>query len=163
MNLRAQLHKPPNPLPPTFHKPVVFLAGSIAMGLAEPWQERAWTRLATHDLHVLNPRRDAWKSEWGTSDADPIFRAQVEWELNGLRRADWVLMYFAPDTQAPITLLELGLTAASGKVRVACPKTFWRSGNVAVVCRHFDLPLFPDLDSLLTSFEEELNRAGTHP
>jgi hypothetical protein len=44
-------------------------------------------------------------------------------------------MYLAPGTQSPVSLLELGLCARSGKLKVGCPEGFWRRGNVKVASR----------------------------
>ena len=48
-----------------------------------------------------------------------------------------------------ITLLELGLFARSGKLRVCCPEPFWRKGNVDVVCARYGVPLLPSLKGLI--------------
>jgi hypothetical protein len=69
--------------------------------------------------------------------------------LDALEFADTILMHFVPDAKSPISLLELGLFAQSGKMLVSCPDGFWRKGNVEVVCDRFDIPLFDDLDSAL--------------
>lgn len=128
----------------------VFLAGSIEMGLAEPWQERVEQALADLDVCVLNPRRDAWDAGWEQSITNPMFRGQVEWELDAQDRADVIAMYFAPATKAPITLLELGLAASSGRLVVCCPDGYWRKGNVEVVCARYDIPLVADLDAMIS-------------
>jgi hypothetical protein len=73
----------------------------------------------------------------------------VEWELEAQERAELILMYFAPSTKAPITLLELGLFARTGKLVVACPDGFWRKGNVEVVCSRYGVPLVGHLDTLI--------------
>src|SRR5687767_2483934 len=122
--------KPPQPiiLPPAL--PSVFLAGSIEMGAAGDWQAEFETRLADLDVVILNPRRDEWDASWVQSIDHPQFRGQVEWELDGQEQATHIAMYFAAETKAPITLLELGLFARSGKVVVGCPLGFWRRGNI---------------------------------
>ena len=119
----------------------IFLAGSIEMGSAKDWQSELVTALAGRNITVLNPRREQWDSSWRQSIDEPKFREQVEWELDGLERADIVAMWFAPDTVAPITLLELGLTARADKLVVGCPDGFWRKGNIEVVCSRFGIPL----------------------
>ena len=48
-------------------------------------------------------------------------------------------MYFDPNTKSPISLLELGLFAKSGKLIVYCPEGFWRKGNVDVVCKRYEV------------------------
>src|SRR5689334_8366089 len=110
--------KPPSPIPERFDAPSMFLAGSIDNGAAEDWQARFAAGLAAHDVVLLNPRRDNWTTTVKQRAADPEFAAQVEWELAGLERADWIAMYFAPSTKAPISLLELGLFARSGRLLV---------------------------------------------
>jgi hypothetical protein len=134
----------------------VFLAGSIEMGKAELWQERmvaalseAKTGVEAGDLVILNPRRDDWDDSWEQRADDPQFSEQVNWELDMLDAADIVVMYLAPGTTSPVSLLEFGLYARSGKLRVCCPEGFWRRGNVEVVCRRNRIPLFETLDDLI--------------
>ena len=121
--------------------PTMFLAGSIEMGTAKDWQSELVTALGKRTVTILNPRREEWDSTWRQSIDEPNFREQVEWELDGLERADLVAMWFAPETVAPITLLELGLTARADKLVVGCPDGFWRKGNIEVVCARFGIPL----------------------
>src|SRR5262245_9257416 len=109
----------------------IFLAGSIEMGKAENWQERVARELSgVPNLTILNPRRDDWDDSWVQSITDQRFKEQVEWELSALEMADQIFMYFSPNTKAPITLLEFGLFARSGKLIVCCPDGFYRKGNV---------------------------------
>jgi hypothetical protein len=126
----------------------VFLAGSIEMGVAENWQDRVGKFF--HDLgyDVFNPRREEWDSSWEQSFENPQFYQQVNWELNALESADLIIMYFDPSTKSPISLLELGLFARSGKLRVVCPDGFWRKGNVAITCNYYNIPLHNNLDTL---------------
>ncbi len=128
---------------------VVFLAGSIEMGAAEDWQTRLVASL--DGVVALNPRRAAWDSSWRQSIDEPQFREQVEWELDGLDRADVIAMWFDPATRAPITLLELGLHARGGKVIVGCPDGYWRKGNVEVVCARFGVPLLGAWDAFVAA------------
>lgn len=147
---------PPTPLPALLAAPSVFLAGSIEMGRAEPWQDELIQRWKERDVLLLNPRRAAWDASWVQSIENPEFRAQVEWELDAQERADLILMYFAPQTQSPITLLELGLFARSQKLLVACPEGFWRRGNVEVVCARYKIPLVGSLGALCDAAETHL-------
>jgi hypothetical protein len=144
----ARVVKPPAPLPPSGPTPTVFLAGSIEMGSAEDWQSLVEQSLSDLEVLILNPRRDEWDASWEQSIHNPLFREQVEWELAGLERASVVAMYFAPTTKAPVTLLELGLSARSGRLVVACPSGYWRRGNVEVVCRWYGVPLLDSLSDL---------------
>jgi hypothetical protein len=137
-------------------RPAVFLAGSIEMGLAEPWQAAVESALAGLDVVILNPRRDDWDAGWEQSIGNAKFREQVEWELEAQERAAVIAMYFAPATRAPVTLLELGLAARSGKLVVCCPDGFWRKGNVEVVCARYGIPLVADLQALVALVRRRL-------
>ena len=117
----AHVIKPPSPLRLEPGVPSVFLAGSIDLGAADDWQSDFERRLAATRAAILNPRRDAWDSSWRQSMSDPNLRAQVEWELSAQELATCIAMYFVPTSKAPITLLELGLFARTGKVIVCCP------------------------------------------
>ena len=57
-------------------------------------------------------------------------------------------MYFDPKTKSPISLLELGLFAKSGKLVVCCPDGFWKKGNVDIVCQRYKVLKIKDLDCL---------------
>jgi Nucleoside 2-deoxyribosyltransferase like len=128
----------------------IFLAGSIEMGHAENWQERIASAMSeVSNVVILNPRRDDWDSSWEQRADNPQFFEQVNWELDMLDAADIVVMYLAPDTKSPISLLELGLCARSGTLKVCCPEGFWRRGNVEVVCGRNQIPLFETLDDLI--------------
>jgi hypothetical protein len=152
----AQMLKPPTPLVLPGGVRSVFLAGSIEMGQAEPWQSAVIEALADEDVVILNPRRDAWDAHWEQSIHNPQFREQVEWELEGQERATAIAMYFAPATKAPITLLELGLFARSGKVVVCCPPGFWRRGNVEIVCARYRVDLVESLSELVERVRQRL-------
>ena len=135
----------------TGKQPVIFLAGSIDMGSAIDWQAEIVTRMADQEVTILNPRRDDWDSSWEQTIEHTQFREQVEWELKGLERAEKILMYFAPGTKAPITLLEMGLFARShpDKLIVCCPDGFWRKGNVDIVCKMYGIRQVDTLDELI--------------
>jgi hypothetical protein len=126
----------------------IFLAGSIEMGSAEDWQTNISERLEELDLNidVFNPRRDSWDSSWKQEESNPEFNHQVNWEMNKLDRSDVIFMYFSPETKSPISLLELGLYADSGRIIVCCPDGFWRKGNVEIVCSRYRIPLYHNLD-----------------
>jgi hypothetical protein len=150
----ALVVKPPAPLVVAKGTRSVFLAGSIEMGLAAPWQAEVEAALADAKVTIWNPRRDDWDSSWAQSIEDARFREQVEWELAAQEQADLIVMYFAPATKAPITLLELGLFARSGKLVVCCPEGYFRKGNVDVVCRRYGVPMVADLAALIAAVEQ---------
>ncbi len=145
----ATILRPPAPLEWSAGTPTLFLAGSIAMGQAEPWQAEFEQALADLPITILNPRRLDWDSAWEQSIHNPHFRAQVEWELAAQERADLIVMYFAPETSAPISLLELGLFGRDRRMVVCCPAGFWRKGNVDVVCARYDIPQVASLAALI--------------
>jgi len=152
----ARTLKPPAPLVLAPSERSVFLAGSIEMGQAEPWQAAVEQALAGEAVVILNPRRDEWDASWEQTIHNTPFRGQVEWELAGQELATVIAMYFAPATKAPITLLELGLFARSGKVVVCCPAGYWRRGNVEVVCARYGVPLVESLEELVRRVGERL-------
>jgi len=134
---------------PTTAVPKIFLAGSIEMGIADEWQARVIVRLKNEEVAVLNPRRSDWNASWKQHKDDPMFRQQVEWELNALDASDYIILYLDPHTKSPVSLLEMGLHARSGKLFVVCPDGFWRKGNVDIVCEKYSIPQFASLDLLL--------------
>lgn len=157
----ARVIKPPAALSIPSTAPSIFLAGSIEMGRAVAWQARVEGALDDLDGVILNPRRDEWDESWEQHIDNPPFREQVEWELEAQERATLIAMYFAPETRAPITLLELGLFARSGKVIAACPEGYWRRGNVQVVCQRYHIPLHDSLEALITAVRRRLGDGGT--
>jgi nucleoside 2-deoxyribosyltransferase len=143
-------YKPPQLIPPKGNQKAIFLAGTIDMGNSEDWQSRVANRLNSN-IVIYNPRRDDWDSTLLQSYETPQFNQQVNWELNALNKADVIIFNFLPDSKSPITLLELGLYAASGKAVVCCPDEYYKAGNVHIICERYDIPLYKDMDCLLKS------------
>ena len=143
-----QLVQPPTPLSTLSLEKAVFLAGSIDLGKSIDWQAQLALFLADSPGILLNPRRAQWDSSWLAEAAFPPFREQVEWELAAMEAAGMVAFYFAPESQAPVTLLELGLAARERKAVVCCPPGYWRKGNVEVVCEHYNIPMVTALEDL---------------
>lgn len=141
----AEIIKPPSPIPNGFS---VFLAGSIELGSAGNWQTFVEQELSGIDIVILNPRRDNWDSSWSQDKTNPTFREQVEWELSALETATIIAMYFEPGTKSPVSLLELGLFAHSGKMVVCCPEGFWRKANVDIVCEKYSVNQVDSLNDL---------------
>jgi hypothetical protein len=155
-NTVSLIIKPPQPLQFDPALPSVFLAGSIDMGEADDWQSEFERGLRDTRTVVLNPRRDDWDGTWRQSISDLNLRAQVEWELDAQERATWIVMYFDPRTKAPISLLELGLFARTGKVIVCCPDGYWRKGNVDIVCARYGVPMVSSRAALLAGVRHSL-------
>ncbi|WP_211664496.1 nucleoside 2-deoxyribosyltransferase domain-containing protein [Lysobacter enzymogenes] len=152
---RSQLVRSPAPVPAD-DRLKVFLAGSIDMGGTQDWQAQLARELADEGVVLLNPRREDWNPAWKPVAEEPEFRRQVEWELTALQRADVIAMYLAPGSQAPVSLLELGLHAGSGKVLLACPDGFWRKGNVDIVAQRYGIPRYDSLPALAQAVRERL-------
>jgi len=136
----------------------VFLAGSIEMGVAEDWQTKVANRFENHHVTLYNPRRDEWDSSWKQEQKESKFNEQVNWEMNNLEDCDIIFMYLDPNTKSPISLLELGLHASSGKMIVVCPDGFWRKGNVDIVCTRFNIPLFNSLEDGMGALESKIRK-----
>ena len=126
----------------------IFLAGTIDNGEGVEWQHEVIAVLNYDNVALLNPRRANWNTSVPQEASCPEFRQQVEWELLGMKMADTIAMYFAPGSKSPITLLELGLFAHTGKLVVACPDGFWRKGNVEIVCEQYNIPLLSSIRTL---------------
>ena len=58
---------------PVSDTPKIFLAGSIEMGLAHPWQEEITDQLKDYDVVLINPRRDIWDNSWKQEKEHPEF------------------------------------------------------------------------------------------
>jgi hypothetical protein len=141
--------KPPYPISTRKNIPSVFLAGSIEMGIAEDWQSKIVNTFSYSDITFFNPRRGEWDASWEQKIESAPFYQQVNWEMNALDKADFIIMYFVPDTKSPISLLELGIYANSGKIVVCCPEGFWRKGNVEAVCEKYDIRMLDSLDDVI--------------
>ena len=151
---------PPAPVLPQAHRPWVFLAGAIDQGRAEPWQDVVMQHLQHRPGTVLNPRREAWDATWRQDLDDPRFAEQVTWELDALEAADAILCWLPAGSQAPISLMELGLHARRGRLVVGCPAGFHRHGNVDAVCRRWNIPMAASLPEALKLLDHLLGLQG---
>jgi hypothetical protein len=148
------------PYDPIYRDYSVFLAGSIEMGKAIQWQQQMAVELSTLPITVNNPRRGHWDPD-ATKDAkDEAFATQVKWELSALEKADVICFFFDADTLSPVTMLELGLWAKSGKVIVCCDGKFWRAGNVHLVCERYGVPFVKTFAELVPAIKERLVEKG---
>lgn len=144
--------KPPEQLTKRdYTKQSMFLAGSIEMGVAENWQDTL-SKYFENTYNIFNPRRDNWDLSWKQSFENPQFYQQVNWELNALEKSDVIVMYFDPSTKSPISLLEFGLYARSGKLHVICPEGFWRKGNLEIVCDKYNIPIYENIEEFKSKF-----------
>ena len=150
----------PEALPSAHDRPRVFVGGSIDMGSAPDWQRQVIEALRAEDVVLLNPRRPDWDPAWKPEANEPEFRRQVEWELAALDSADVVILYLAPGSQSPVSLLELGLHARSGKVVLLCPPGFWRKGNVDITGERYGIKQVENLDELIAETRQRVAAAG---
>lgn len=145
----ATIVKAPNPVPSydSLIETSVFLAGSIDQDKAVHWQKVVEGRLNDLDVILFNPRRDVWDAGLTQDISNPDFVKQVEWELDCLDAATFVIFYFDPNGLAPVTMLELGHYA--DKAFVCCPPGYWRRGNVQIFCKRNHIMMLDSLDDLI--------------
>lgn len=117
----------------------IFLAGTIDNGDSSNWQEELIEKCKDLDVVFFNPRRKNWNGTLLSSQLE----YQIKWEQEHLDRADYIVMCLLDNSKSPISLLELGLYAQSGKLLVFCNKAFYRYDNVRLTCHKYDIPLYP--------------------
>ncbi|KAI1077257.1 hypothetical protein F5B20DRAFT_552868 [Whalleya microplaca] len=140
------------------HKGVksIFLAGTTMQTDDRDWREILIESLVELPLTIINPYRADWDSSWREDISFEPYREQVNWELDMQDKADTVVVFFHPATQAPVSLLELGLCARAGNAIVVCPKGYWKRGNVQIVCQRHGLDLVGSVDELKGAIEKQL-------
>lgn len=139
----------------------VFLAGTTSKVDVTDWRETLSALLSDHRVTIYNPYRADWDSTWREDINFPPYREQVQWELKKQEQADIVVVYFHPATQAPISLLELGLCARQpGKAIVFCPEGYWKRGNVQIVCDKFGIEIVESIKELKNGIVKRLPSEG---
>jgi Nucleoside 2-deoxyribosyltransferase like len=146
------------PVWPTVTQPSIFLAGSIEMGAAIDWQSAITSALSHLPVTIFNPRRDDWDNSWTQDIGDAQFKEQVDWEMDHLNKSDVIALFLQPGTYSPISLLELGMHAADGKMVVCCPTGYWRRGNVQIVCHRYGIPLVETREELIEQVRTKLEK-----
>lgn len=148
------LHTYHAPEPIKLHATNSFLAGTIDMGNSVDWQQEFITTIKPFcegkDIAIFNPRRKEWDSSWEQTIENEQFNKQVNWELDALEKADYIVMFLERNSKSPISLLELGLFADSGKLLVCCEEGFWRKGNLDIVCKRKGIMTFSSLKEIQT-------------
>ena len=135
----------------------VFLAGTTSKVDTADWRETLSTSLSDAPVTIYNPYRADWDSSWREDINFAPYREQVDWELEKLDQADIVVVYFHPATQAPVSLLELGLCIrVPGKAIVVCPEGYWKMGNVQMVCNKFGVEMLDTVDGLKEAIMKKL-------
>lgn len=114
----------------------VFLAGTIDGGNSFNWQEDIIDKCKDLDITFFNPRRKKWEAN------SAGIECQIRWEQEHLDQADLIVMCLLDDSKSPISLLELGLYAQSGKLLIFCNEAFYRYTNVKLTCQKYNIPLY---------------------
>ncbi|KAF2654050.1 hypothetical protein K491DRAFT_717459 [Lophiostoma macrostomum CBS 122681] len=148
---KAVVYKPP--ARPTITTPSIILYGNMQKGAPINWRTHLATSLASYPVAILDPTRDDWDNSWIESPTFPKFREQIEWEMDYANVADVIVFQFAPGTDAPVSLLELGLYVGSemtrGKVVVCCLEGYTKRGNVQMVCERYGVEVVESLEGLV--------------
>lgn len=79
-----------------------------------------------------------------------------------MEAADVLAVYFGSNTEAPITLMELGLAAREKgkKCVVACAEGYKKKGNVQVVCDRYGIQLVETVEQLTQAVLTKLKELG---
>jgi len=144
--------------PENYVKPLkVFLGGTIDKGKSVDWQQEVISILnkaANVPIIVFNPRRPTFDK----NEPFELVQEQIDWEQRHLDEADIIVMNILPDSKSPISLLELGLYAKTGKLKVFCSPDFYRYENVKMTCHKYKVDIFPfngslDIASVITQLD----------
>jgi hypothetical protein len=171
--MTSKVVTPPTQVTPSTDLVDIFLAGSIEMGAAVNWQTDLGTILsAIPEVGIVyNPRRDDFDASQEQKISNAYFSGQVNWEADGFENSPVVFFYFDPNTQSPITLLELGNLLGRNKVItdsfplmkpfqqslvVYCPNGFWRQGNVEIMCYRNGIQIHRHLDAAIVALKKEI-------
>jgi hypothetical protein len=95
------LYTSPAPLPESFERIPIFLAGGISN--CPDWQQAVLEHINTDLFDVINPRRVGGLAKDGAAA-----RQQIQWEFRALEQAQIVLFWFPQESICPIALLEYG-------------------------------------------------------
>ncbi len=134
-------------------KQFVFLAGTIEQGNSIDWQLQAKDFFLCKGWGVFNPRRKDWNAKLEQKFENPAMFQQVNWELDALEKADFILFNFLPETDSIITMLELGRFSHYNKISVVCPEGYARKANVDIFCNRYNIPLYDSMQIFKSFFD----------
>lgn len=117
-----------------------FLAGSIDHSEPNSWRTILYKK-APETIHFFDPTR----KDHNALD-DEAMRQQIYWELDALELSDKIILNFLPQAKSPISLVEMGLYAKSGKLVVVCPDEFYQKRYVKALCSRYSVPFFKDIN-----------------
>jgi hypothetical protein len=135
----------------------VFLAGTTSRTAGPDWREGLVDAISHLPVTIFNPLRPDWDGSWREDPTFTPFREQVIWELDMQEQADLIVVCFGPATDAPISLMELGLCARAGKAIVSCHPEYGKRGNVQIVCQKFGIQFLDAGSDLGAAVAERLN------
>lgn len=128
---------------PKYNSIKIFLAGTIdcEQGSVD-WQHKICKKIEgisdnKYSITIYNPRREEFPDN-GSKEV----RRQIRWEHEHMDNADYIIMNILENSKSPITLMELGMYAKSGKLIVFCKPKFYRYDNVKLVCQKYKVPLY---------------------
>ena len=164
---------PPQPIARVIRAPADFPWRAPAnrlrvfLGGASDWQTGFVEKLQHLKVDFYNPRREVYPLPGETEEEE---EQQIIWELRAQETCEMLLYYFHPDTQAPVTLLELGLAIGGflnfrtappvgmqpPVVVVLCPPEFHRHLNVRLTCeRYYNVTLVHSMQEMAEAVERE--------
>ena len=153
---RARIYRAPEAITSIFGRSV-FLSGSLELGGGPRWHLKMIRCLQPLPITIFDPWRDDWDSSWDNRKSDERFATQTRWELANLRRADVVAVYFAPGSDAMVSLLEFGLCAAGAKsIVVCCPDGYNWKGKVEIVCEEQGILLVETFHEFVQAVKHKL-------
>jgi hypothetical protein len=125
-------------------KEYVFLAGSMDYKSSSSWRDKVINEFDDKNKNFFDPT-NIDHDELNESEME----SHIQWELEAMSMADKIVLNFLPDSLSPISLVELGLYVQSEKLVVVCPKEFYQSNYVYVLCEKYNTPAYPNIDEAL--------------
>ena len=122
----------------------LFLAGSMAINVINNWRQDVVNQL-DDGYHLFDPTNNNHDKL-----NDIQMTKHIKWELDALKMADKIILNFLPYAKSPISLVELGMYVSTNKLIVICPKEFYQSRYVHVLCEQYDTPLFQNINDALS-------------
>ena len=68
------------------------------------------------------------------------------------------ILHLAAETRSPISLLELGLHASSGKLLVHCAEGYWRKGNVDITADRYGVERVDTISELIAAVKRRIEK-----
>lgn len=127
----------------------VFLAGGISN--CADWQNEITKALSDLEITIFNPRR----KNFDTTIQEET-KKQILWEYEMLRKADYIIFRFTPETLNPITLFELGAALERNqKLFISIHPEYKRKADVEIQTklRRPEIEITSTIGDLATQFK----------